>query len=63
MSTKKKNISQVKEQLKLWGFYMLDESEYKNTHGKINLIDTEGYKYFTSYDQIQSNQKIQKGVQ
>ena len=58
MSTKKKNISQVKEQLKLWDFYMLDESEYKNTHCKINLIDTEGYKYFASYDQIQSNQKI-----
>jgi very-short-patch-repair endonuclease len=58
MSTTKKNISQIKEKLQQWGFYILDESEYKNTHNKINLIDTEGYKYFTSYDQIQSNQKI-----
>lgn len=57
MSTKKKNISQIKEQLKQWGFYMLNESEYKNTHSKINLIDVDNYKYFVSYDQIQSNQK------
>lgn len=57
MSTKKKNISQIKEQLKQWGFYMLNESEYKNTHSKINFIDADNYKYFVSYDQIQSNQK------
>ena len=57
-STKKKDISLIKQNLQQWGFYMLDESEYKNTHGKINIIDTEGYKYYTSYYQIQSNVKL-----
>ena len=44
-STKKKNISLIKQNLQQWGFYMLDESEYKNTHSKINVIDNDGYKY------------------
>ena len=57
-STKKKDISLIKQNLLSWGFTMLDESEYKNTHGKINIIDTDGYKYFISYDQIRSNVKI-----
>ncbi len=57
-SIKKKDISLIKQNLQEWGFSILDESEYKNTHGKINLIDTEGYKYFTSYDQIHSNIKL-----
>ena len=57
-STKKKNISLIKQNLQQWGFYMLDESEYKNTHSKINVIDNDGYKYFISYDQIQSNQRL-----
>lgn len=58
ISTKKKNISLIKQNLHDWGFTMLDESEYRNTHSKISVIDTDGYKYFTTYDQIQSNQKL-----
>ena len=41
-STNKKNISLIKQNLQQWGFYMLDESEYKNTHNKINIIDDDG---------------------
>lgn len=55
---KQKNISLIKEDLSKWGFRMLDETQYKNTHTKIHLIDTEGYKYYTSYDQIRSNLKV-----
>ena len=55
---KQKDISLIKENLNKWGFRMLDETQYKNTHTKINLIDIEGYKYYTSYDQIRSNLKV-----
>lgn len=56
-STKKKDISQIKNQLEEWGYYIIDESEYKNTHTKFSLIDKEGYKYYNSYDAIHTNQK------
>lgn len=49
---KKKSLDKIKEELISYGFYMVDETQYKNTHTKIDFIDKDGYKYFTSYAYI-----------
>lgn len=57
MKTNKKSLETIKTQLKEWGYSILDDSEYKNTHTALNLIDEENYKYFISYDYVRYNIK------
>jgi hypothetical protein len=54
---KKKNIEQIENQLKQWGLYLIDKTQYKNTHTKVDMIDTDGYKYYVSYDNMLYNYK------
>jgi very-short-patch-repair endonuclease len=54
---KKKNIEQIENQLKQWGLYLIDKTQYKNTHTKVDMIDIDGYKYYVSYDNMLYNYK------
>ena len=51
------NINKLKSEFEKDGIYIIDDSEVKWGYAKINLIDSNGYKYYSSYSGFHSNVK------
>lgn len=57
---KKKTIDEVRNILKdEFGYYLIDDV-YNNNHSKMNLIDDEGYKYYTALSNLSDKRRARK---